>query len=159
MKLPKERRYALPETVTFIARLDEEFYAMTLVHLVIDSAVRPADVQKRLSRFNRSAAPAYGAGASSHERGTTVDLSRRMRKGQYRWLLARLAYYKALGAVLVIEERSCIHVFVGLGDQEPLSELSVSGVESVETTISELLVEREISVQPGQSIAIALLEE
>ena len=111
--LPRERRVALKTTVVFVEKLDREFYEMTGEHLVVDSAVRPAALQKRLSRFNRSAAPAYGAGASSHERGTTVDFSRRMRKSHYRWLLTRLAYYKARGEVLVIEESRCVHVFVG----------------------------------------------
>ena len=113
VKLPKERRYALPGTVSFIEKLDRDFYDMTGEHLVVDSAIRPSDVQKRLRRCNRNAAPAQGARASTHERGTTFDLSRRMTRSQYHWLIMRLAYYKALGEILVIEERSCIHVFVG----------------------------------------------
>jgi hypothetical protein len=112
-KLPLNRRYALPETVAFVEKLDHDFYEMTEHRLVVDSAVRPRDVQKRLTRRNRNAAPADGARASSHERGTTVDLARPRKKGDLRWLLLRLAYYKARGDILVIEERACIHVFVG----------------------------------------------
>jgi hypothetical protein len=125
-KLPLNRRYALPETVAFIERLDHDFYEMTEHRLVIDSAVRPADVQKRLTRRNRNAAPANGARASSHERGTTVDLARPRKKGDLRWLLLRLAYYRARGDILVIEERSCLHVFVG-HDELRLQDTEVNG--------------------------------
>ncbi len=118
-KLPKERRYALPDTVAFAERLDQDFYEATRDHLVIDSAVRPRDVQSRLTRRNQNAAPADGARASTHERGTTIDFARPRRRGALRWLLIRLAYYKARGTILVIEERACLHVFVG-GDNEDI---------------------------------------
>lgn len=123
-KLPKERRYALPSTVAFAEKLNADFYEATGTSLVIDSAIRPSDVQKRLRRHDRNAAPALGARASTHERGTTFDLSRRMRPSQYRWLLVRLAYYKARREILVIEERNCLHVFVNQGSFEvvPITE-------------------------------------
>lgn len=111
-KLPDNRRYALPSTAFFLEALGDEFYAQFHQPLVIDSAVRPATVQKKLSRWNRNAAPAYGAYPSSHERGTTVDLSKRMTKAQHRWMTTRLLYYRAIGRVLVIEERVCWHIFV-----------------------------------------------
>jgi hypothetical protein len=111
-KLPRERRYLRPAAADFVGWLDFEFYYEKGKHLVVDSAVRSADVQQRLGHINRSAAPAIGARASSHERGTTFDLSRHMRRGEYRWLLTRLAYYRALGRILVIEEKSCIHICV-----------------------------------------------
>lgn len=150
-KLPLERRYALPETVAFAEKLDSDFYEATGAHLTVDSAIRPSDVQKRLQRRNRNAAPADGARASTHERGTTFDLSRRMRMSSYRWLLARLAYYKALGQILVIEERSCIHVFVGMDNHESLEVVPATDVESV-----VLFGGEDIPVQSGQSTASAL---
>ena len=113
-RLPKFRRFVRPETADFLRRLDNDFFNETGKHLVVDSAVRPADVQQRLSHINRNAAPATGARASSHERGTTVDLSRRMPRQDYRWLLTRLMYYRATGRCLVIEERGCLHVFGGV---------------------------------------------
>ena len=121
-RLPKDRRYALPETVAFAEKLDQDFYEATGDRLVVDSAIRPSDVQKRLARRNRNAAPADGARASTHERGTTFDLSRRMTRARYRWLLLRLAYYRARGEILVIEERSCLHVFVNQGSLEVVPE-------------------------------------
>lgn len=112
-RLPRDRRYARPQTVLFVENLDREFYEATGGHLVVDSAVRSTDVQQRLRRRNRNAAPAIGASASSHERGTTVDLSRRMSRERYRWLLVRLLYYEGRGQILIIEERGCLHIFVG----------------------------------------------
>jgi Family of unknown function (DUF5715) len=122
-KLPKDRRYALPATVAFIEKLNHDFRDVTDKNLVVDSAIRPSDVQKRLTRRNRNAAPAQGTRASTHERGTTFDLSRRMKRGEYRWLITRLAYYRARGEILVIEERACVHIFVG---KNPCDDLILS---------------------------------
>lgn len=111
--LPANRRYCRPETFTFLQTLDDEFYQNTRKHLTIDSAVRPMEVQRHLLRINRNAAPATGERASSHERGTTIDLSRHISKRDYRFLMLRLLYYRGIGRILVIEERHCIHIFVG----------------------------------------------
>jgi hypothetical protein len=111
-KLPVERRYALPATVSFVEQLSQEFYAQFRMYLLIDSAIRPANVQRRLIRWNHSAAPWDGPRASSHLRGTTVDFSKHLTKAQYRWLVIKLMYYRAIGRVLVIEEKACLHVFV-----------------------------------------------
>jgi len=111
-KLPENRRYALPSTAAFLESFGEEFYAQFHQPLMVDSAVRPATLQKKLSRWNHSAAPAYGDYPSSHERGTTFDLSKHMTKAQHRWMTLRLLYYRAIGRVLVIQERHCWHIFV-----------------------------------------------
>jgi hypothetical protein len=109
-KLPIERRYALPTTTDFVYVLAKEYYGTFRQPLMVDSAIRPATVQRGLHL--RNAAPAYGERASSHERGTTVDLSRKMSKKEYKWLVVRLMYYRAIGKILVIQERNCFHVFV-----------------------------------------------
>ena len=109
-KLPKERRYALPATVAFVGLLSEEFYGQFHQPLMVDSAIRPATAQRDLHLNN--AAPAYGPRASSHERGTTVDISKRLTKVQRQWLVTRLLYHYTLGRVLVIQERNCYHIFV-----------------------------------------------
>jgi len=111
-KLPINRRYALPGTVAFVEQLSEEFYTQFHAPLMVDSAIRPAAVQRRLIRRNHSAAPWDGPRASSHERGTTIDFSKHLTKAQYQWIVYRLLYYKALGKILVIEEHTCLHVFV-----------------------------------------------
>ncbi len=115
-RLPRERRYALPNTVSFIESLDLGFYRTFHQHLVVDSAVRSATTQRGLHL--RNAAPAYGSRASSHERGTTVDIAKSSTTGSMqRWLITRLLYSRALGQVLVIQERGCFHIFVG-GDND-----------------------------------------
>jgi hypothetical protein len=126
-KLPPNRRFARPATVAFAQQLSREFYdefadTKHFVPLMVDSAVRPMDVQKKLWKrlgckwHSCVAAPPDGERASSHERGTTFDISRRMTKAQYRWLVLRLLFYRATHKILVIEERACFHIFVYNGD-------------------------------------------
>lgn len=111
-KLPLWRRYVRPAAASFMLEFDRRFNQTTGRYLTVDSAVRPQDVQRQLARRNRNAAPATGTRASSHERGTTFDISKRMKRGHYHWLLTQLAYYQALGRIHVIEEKSCIHIMV-----------------------------------------------
>ena len=110
--LPSNRRYTLPMVTPFLVKLASEYYAEFHQPLMVDSAVRPVTVQKRLRRFNRCAAPIHGETASSHEAGATIDLSRRMNKRQTRWLESKLTYYYAIGWVIVEEERRCFHIMV-----------------------------------------------
>jgi hypothetical protein len=111
-RLPENRRYARPATVQFIAELNWDFFEAFGHFLVLDSAVRPASIQKRLLKWNHSAAPAYGPKASSHERGCTVDIGKKQSKQEHAWMLNRLLYYRALGRILVIEESRCWHIMV-----------------------------------------------
>ncbi len=111
-RLPYNRRYALPSTVTFMEQLTIEFSQVFHGCPVVDSAIRSADVQKKLARRNHNAAPAYGEYPSSHERGTTLDISKHLTKEQYHWLILRLFYYREIGRILVIQERNCFHIFV-----------------------------------------------
>ena len=124
-KLPKDRRYLRPEAQSFLQRLNRDCGST----LTIDSAIRPADVQKRLLRFNKNAAPYDGFRASSHERGTTLDISRKSLPNRYRMLTLRLLYYRAIGRILVIEERGCYHVFVGEDLNDVLIYSPVGGVQ------------------------------
>lgn len=116
--LPSNRRYALPRTIAFLLTLAEAYRTEFGVPLVVDSAVRPRTVQKKLHRFNHSAAPVDGEAASSHEAGTTVDLSRRMTKAQTRWMEWHLMYYVEIGWVIVEEERHCFHIMTLRGVDE-----------------------------------------
>jgi hypothetical protein len=132
-KLPEWRRYVRPVAAGFMLELDTRFYLTTGHFLIVDSAVRPQDVQRQLARRNRSAAPASGARASSHERGTTFDIAKktwlrgysRMRRGEYHWLLIQLAYYQAIGKIHVIEEKACFHIMVR--EDYELPQISRSG--------------------------------
>ena len=109
-KLPINRRFALPATVEFVTKLSVEFYKTYHQPLIIDSAIRPATTQSLLHL--RNAAPAYGPRASSHERASTIDFSKRQTKQEQRWMTNRLLYYRAIGKILVIEETRCWHVMV-----------------------------------------------
>jgi hypothetical protein len=136
-KLPKDRRYLRPEAESFLERLNRDCGST----LTIDSAVRPADVQRRLIRFNKNAAPYDGLRASSHERGTTFDIGRRgLKVRDYRFLVARLWYYRAIGKILVIEEKSCYHVFVGEGDylNDVLIYSPVGGVQQTPVLVDDV---------------------
>jgi hypothetical protein len=110
--LPLFRRAALPSTVAFFVGLNYEFATATGGGLVVDSAVRSRRDQTWLRRHNGNATSVDGVRASSHERGTTFDISRRIPPQDYDALVRRLRYYRALGLILVIEERHCVHIFV-----------------------------------------------
>jgi Family of unknown function (DUF5715) len=110
--LPSNRRYVLPMTRDFLQALASEYYAEFHLPLQVNSAVRTKDVQRKLRRYNRCAAPVDGEYASSHETGATIDLSRRLTKQQLRWLEWRLLYYYGRNKVLVEEERHCFHIMV-----------------------------------------------
>jgi len=115
--LPANRRYALPTTVSFLRTLAEAYRDRFGVPLVVDSAVRPVITQEQLRRHNKSAAPAVGETASSHESGATVDLSKRMSRAQRQWLEAMLSYEVAMNHIIVENEKTCYHIMV-LGGTE-----------------------------------------
>lgn len=140
-KLPEFRRYVRRSAAEFMLELDTRFYLATGHFLIVDSAVRPVNVQRRLCRHNRNAAPANGMRASSHERGTTFDLAKkvfgpghydRMTKSQYRLLMMWLAYYQGTGRIHVIEERACLHIMVREDYDQSLQVVSERPIESVD---------------------------
>ena len=136
-KLPKDRRYLRPEVLSFLERLNRDVGS----NLTVDSAIRPADVQRRLGRFNPNAAPFDGYRASSHERGSTFDIARfGFSRRQNRYLNTRLLYYRAIGRILVIQERECYHVFVGDGGEylDVLISLPVGNLEQAPTLIDDV---------------------
>ena len=115
--LPQERRYVSPFVVPFLLSLSEQCYAKFGKPLTVDSAVRPKSVQERLRRINYSAAPVDGETASSHEAGTTFDLSKKMPKAQLQWLRNILSMYQAYNVVIAEEEKNCMHIQV-IGETE-----------------------------------------
>jgi hypothetical protein len=115
--LPENRRYALPLTVSFLHTLAEAYRDRFSTFLVVDSAVRDADTQRRLRRINHSAAPVYGETASVHETGAAIDLSKRLTGAQLRWLRNMLSYYQTMNVAVVEEERRCFHIVV-IGETE-----------------------------------------
>jgi len=105
-RLKENRRYCRPWTRDFIEDLADAFNERFHGQIQVNSAVRTVEVQKKLRRHNRNAAPAEGETASSHLAGLTVDLQRRgMSKEQIQWVEAYLMPLKAAGLVEPEEER------------------------------------------------------
>lgn len=114
-RLDPARRYCRPWTRDFVADLSEAYYRRFHDQVQVNSAVRTVQIQHKLRRHNRNAAPEYGEAASSHLAGITVDLQRRgMTKQQIRFVERYLFYLKALGLVEPEEERRqwVFHVMV-----------------------------------------------
>ncbi len=113
--LPMDRAYARPWTVDFVEDVAKEYYEEFGVALQLNSAVRTVQVQRRLRRHNRNAAPESGDIISSHLAGTTIDLQRGgLTKPQHQWLENYFANLKALGLIEPEEERRhyCFHIMV-----------------------------------------------
>jgi hypothetical protein len=113
--LDPSRRYCRPWTRDFVQDLSEVYYGQFHEQIQLNSAVRTVQVQKKLRRHNRNAAPVDGDTASSHLAGITVDLQRRgMSKEQLRFVEHYLFYLNALGLVEPEEERRhwCFHIMV-----------------------------------------------
>src|SRR5215469_6756193 len=113
--LDPSRRYCRPWTLEFVNDLSQAYYNRFHEQIQVNSAVRTVQVQKKLRRHNRNAAPADGDTASSHLAGVTVDLQRRgLSKEQVRWMEHYLFYMKSLGLVEPEEERRhwCFHIMV-----------------------------------------------
>ena len=105
-RLDPDRRYCRPWTRDFLDDLSEAYYEQFHTSIQVNSAVRTVQVQKKLRRHNRNAAPEKGETASSHLAGITVDIQRRgMTKQQVAWMEQYLMPLKDQGLVEPEEER------------------------------------------------------
>ena len=105
-RLDPDRRYCRPWTRDFLDDLSEAYYERFHSPIQVNSAVRTVQVQKKLRRHNRNAAPEKGETASSHLAGITVDIQRRgMSKQQVAWMEQYLMPLKDQGLVEPEEER------------------------------------------------------
>lgn len=105
-RLDPDRRYCRPWTRDFLDDLSEAYYQEFHGPIQVNSAVRTVQVQKKLRRHNRNAAPEKGETASSHLAGITVDIQRRgMTKKQVAWMEQYLMPLKNQGLVEPEEER------------------------------------------------------
>lgn len=114
-RLDPDRRYCRPWVREFLEDMGEAFHKQFHTSIQVNSAVRTVEIQKKLRRRNRNAAPAEGEIASSHLAGVTVDLQRRgLSKAQIHWIQYYLVRMKALGFVEPEEERRqwVFHVMV-----------------------------------------------
>ena len=108
-RLPAARSAARPEVITFLYTVGAAHAQFSPHPIIVDSAVRPVAVQKRLHL--RNAAPWKGDRASPHETGATVDLKRQGRADDA-WMVAYFSVASTAGRIHVIEEKSCWHIFV-----------------------------------------------
>jgi hypothetical protein len=136
-RLDPMRRYCRPWTAQFLTDLSTDFYARFHEPLMVDSAVRTVEVQKKLRKHNGNAAPYEGDSASSHLAGLTIDLARkRMTKKEVDWVEWRLLYYYARGWVIVEEEfhQLCFHIEVTgrYGEEIPVTATDLPLEEIVE---------------------------
>src|SRR5262249_38560332 len=109
------RRYCRPWTLEFVQDISTAYYKEFHEQIQVNSAVRTVQVQKKLRRHNRNAAPEKGETASSHLAGLTIDLQRRgMTKAQVKWMEEYMRPLKEMGLVEPEEERRqwCFHVMV-----------------------------------------------
>ena len=105
-RLDPDRRYCRPWTRDFLDDLSEAYYQQFRNSIQVNSAVRTVQVQKKLRRHNRNAAPEKGETASSHLAGITVDIQRRgMTKQQIAWMEQYMMPLKDQGLVEPEEER------------------------------------------------------
>jgi len=105
-RLDPSRRYCRPWTRDFLEDLSEAYYDQFHSQIQVNSAVRTVQVQKKLRRHNRNAAPEKGDTASSHLAGITVDIQRRgMSRQQISWMEQYLMPLRDQGLVEPEEER------------------------------------------------------
>lgn len=99
-RLNPDRRYCRPWTRDFLDDLSEAYYKQFHSQIQVNSAVRTVQVQRKLRRHNRNAAPEKGETASSHLAGITVDIQRRgMTRQQVQWMEQYILPLKNLGLV------------------------------------------------------------
>jgi hypothetical protein len=104
--LDPDRRYCRPWTRDFLQDLSEAYYNEFHNQIQVNSAVRTVQVQKKLRRHNRNAAPEKGETASSHLAGITVDIQRRgMTREQIAWMQDYMMPLKEQGLIEPEEER------------------------------------------------------
>jgi hypothetical protein len=105
-RLDPDRRFCRPWTRDFLQDLSSAYYNQFHGQIQVNSAVRTVQVQKKLRRHNRNAAPEKGETASSHLAGITVDIQRRgMSREQIAWMQDYMLPLKEQGLIEPEEER------------------------------------------------------
>ncbi|WP_419804973.1 DUF5715 family protein [Terriglobus sp.] len=114
-RLPANRRYARPWTIRFLRDLAKSHYARFGTPLIVTSAARTVEFQRRLVRVNGNAAPPTGDIASPHLYGQAIDIGKgRMGLTELTWMRAYLTPVENDGKIDVEEEfqQSCFHISV-----------------------------------------------
>jgi hypothetical protein len=114
-RLDPSRRFCRPWARDFVEDLGNAFYNEFHASIQVNSAVRTAQVQKKLRRHNRNAAPESGETGSSHLAGITVDIQRRgLSSRQIQWVEQYMLPLSNQGLIEPEEERHqwVFHVMV-----------------------------------------------
>ncbi len=113
--LPLNRRFARPWTVRFVRDMARAHSARFGTPLIVTSAVRTVEFQRRLVRVNGNAAPPTGDIASPHLYGQAIDIAKGgMSLTEIMWMRAYLTPVQNDGKIDVEEEfqQACFHVSV-----------------------------------------------
>jgi len=113
--LPDERRYCRQWTADFLGDLSRAHEAQFHKPLIVSSAVRTVEYQKRLMRVNHNAADAEGDIVSPHLTGATIDIAKSgLSRREMQWMRDHLFAYQTAGVIDVEEEfrQRCFHITV-----------------------------------------------
>jgi hypothetical protein len=113
--LPEDRRYCRPWTADFLTILSRNHAAQFHKPLIVSSAVRTVEYQKRLMRTNHNAADAEGDIVSPHLTGATIDIAKSgLSRRELEWMRGQLFAYQSAGVIDVEEEfrQRCFHITV-----------------------------------------------
>jgi len=113
--LAENHRYCRPWTASFLSDLARAHAAQFHRSLMVSSAVRTVEYQKRLIETNGNAAAAEGEVASPHLTGATIDIAKQgMSRRELGWMRASLLALQNAGKLDVEEEfqQSCFHITV-----------------------------------------------
>lgn len=113
--LPEDRRYCRPWTASFLTDLSRAHQAQFHSPLIVSSAVRTVEYQKRLMRINGNAADAEGDVVSPHLTGATIDIAKAgLSRKEMLWMRNQLLGYQNAGVIDVEEEfrQRCFHITV-----------------------------------------------
>ncbi len=113
--LPENRRYCRPWTADFLRDLSRAHASSFSNPLMVTSAVRTVEYQKKLKRVNGNAAAAEGDIASPHLTGASIDIAKSpMSRKEIAWMRRQLLAMQKTGHIDVEEEfkQSCFHITV-----------------------------------------------
>jgi hypothetical protein len=113
--LPEDRRYCRPWTAEFLTDLSRAHQSQFHTPLMVSSAVRTVEYQKRLMRTNHNAADAEGDIVSPHLTGATIDIAKAgLSRREMLWMRNQLLAYQNAGVLDVEEEfrQRCFHITV-----------------------------------------------
>jgi uncharacterized protein YcbK (DUF882 family) len=110
-----KHRYLRPWSKLLLDRLSRQYYARFEKKLRVTSLVRTVALQRSLAKRNGNADAAYGARASSHLTGATLDISKRgMTAREVNWMRGVIYKLRKQGYLYAVEEFSqpVFHIMV-----------------------------------------------